>query len=257
MPHRCFITEGCGGLIDERWCTEHYAEVLRRLPPRLAEKDLERPELLLHRDKKIDVYFAPLDHVDADVKVLLVGLSPSRTQLHLALTVVADGLRAGVGPDECLAEVDLTECYAATTRANLVSMTDGIGLHTALGIDSCATLFEDGSDLLSTTHAISHAVFVRVPGRPGRNYAGTPPLERHPLLSAFATQVLAASARLAPDALLVPLGNAATAATRMAGLDPRRVVEGFPHPSGANGHRLADFTDRQDAMTATVSRWFG
>jgi hypothetical protein len=43
----------------------------------------------------------------------------------------------------------------------------------------------------------------------------------------------------------------------MAGLAPRRVVDGFPHPSGANGHRLADFKDRQGAMRATVSRWIG
>lgn len=257
MPHRCFITEGRGGLIDGRWCTEHYAEVLCRLPPGLAEKDLERPELLLHSDKKIDVYFAPLDHVAASAKVLLVGLSPSRAQMHTALTVVTEHLRAGEGPEESLAAVDITAGYAATTRANLVSMTDGIGLHSALGLESCATLFGRGSGLLSATHAIAHAVFVRTPGRPGRNYAGTPPLDRHPLLSAFATQVLAANARLAPDALVVPLGNAATVATRLAGLDPRRVVAGFPHPSGANGHRLADFTSRQVEMRATVSRWFG
>jgi hypothetical protein len=257
VPHTCFITKGCGGLIDERWCTEHYAETLAQLPPGLPEKDLERPELLLHRDKKIDVYFAPLDYVNSSAKVLLVGLSPTRAHLHLAVTVVADRLRAGASPDESLAAVNTMETFATSTRANLIRMADGIGLHSALGLRSCAALFDERTDLISATYAISHAVFVRSPGRLGRNYAGAPPLEGHPLLSAIATQVLAANAAMTPGALVVPLGNVATIATRMAGLAPDRVVDGFPHPSGANGHRLTDFKDRQGAMRATVSRWFG
>lgn len=257
MPHRCFITEGCGGLIDERWCTQHYAEILSGLPPGLTERELERPELLLHRDRKIDLYFAPVDHVDPGVKVLLVNLCPTRAQLHLALTVVTEHLRAGESVEQSLAAVNTMDSYATTTRANLISMADRIGLHSALGIDSCAALFDHRTDLVSAAYAISHAVFVRTQGRPGRNYSGAPPLTGHPLLAAFATQVLAAQLAMTPDALVLPLGNAATIATRVAGVDPDRVVDGFPHPSGANGHRLADFTDRQAAMRATVSRWFG
>jgi hypothetical protein len=256
VPHRCFITEGCGGLIDGRWCTEHYAETLSRLPPGLTGKEVERPELLLHRDRKIDLYFAPLDRVDPGATVLLVSLTPTRTELHLALTVVAERLRAGAGIDESLAAVDTLAGYATATRANLISMADGIGLHSALGVRSCASLFHERPELVSVTYAIAHAVFVRTPGRPGRNYSGAPPLPGHPLLSAFATQVLAANAAMAPEALVLPLGKAATLATRMAGLDPRRVVDGFPHPSGANGHRLADFRSRQAEMRATVAGWF-
>lgn len=256
MPHRCFISEGRGGLIDERWCTEHYAETLSRLPPELSGKEVERPELLLHRDRRIDLYFAPLDRVDPGATVLLVSLSPTRAELHLALTVVADRLRAGEDVDESLAAVDTLACCATATRTNLISMADGIGLHSALGIGSCAELFHERAELVSATYAIAHAVFVRSPGRPGRNYSGAPPLHGHPLLSAFATQVLAANAAMAPEALVVPLGNAAALATRMAGLDPRRVVDGFPHPSGANGHRLADFRAREAAMRTTVARWF-
>jgi len=256
VPHRCFITEGCGGLIDRNWCTGHYAQALMGLPSGLTAKEVERPELLLHRDRKIDLYFAPFDHVDPKAKLLLVSLSPTRAQLHLALTVVSQGLRGGSDIDQCLASVDIMASYATTTRANLISMAEGIDLHSALGLRSCRALFDGRPELLSATFAIPHAVFVRTPGRPGRNYSGAPPLHGHPLLSAFAVQVLAANAAMAPAALVIPMGNPALLATRMAGLDPRRVVEGFPHPSGANGHRLADFRARRAAMRATVRAWF-
>jgi hypothetical protein len=33
-------------------------------------------------------------------------------------------------------------------------------------------------------------------------------------------------------------------------------VHGFPHPSGANGHRLRQYQQQRDELTATVRRWF-
>jgi hypothetical protein len=117
---------------------------------------------------------------------------------------------------------------------------------------SSARLFADRHDLVSTTSAICHAVFLD-----GRNYSGAPPVDRHPLLRAFARQVLDANLAMTPDALVIPLGQATRRAMALTGVDPRRVLSDFPHPSGANGHRVRQYARAREAMRQTVAAWFG
>jgi hypothetical protein len=49
---RCFMSAAAGGLIDGRWCTAHYAETLTRLPANLSPCEVDRDDLLLHRDER-------------------------------------------------------------------------------------------------------------------------------------------------------------------------------------------------------------
>lgn len=136
-------------------------------------------------------------------------------------------------------------------RSNMTVMFDGIGLHTALGLNSSAQLFTDRKDLLSGTSAVLYPVFVAE-----KNYSGSPAILRSPILRAFASQVLAAELARASDALVVPLGQAAADGVLLAGVDRRRVLDGFPHPSGANGHRAKHYLDRHEQLGADVAAWF-
>jgi len=77
------------------------------------------------------------------------------------------------------------------------------------------------------------------------------------VLTAFARQVLAAALAGAPDALVVPLGKAAGLGVRLAGADPARVLDGFPHPSGSNGHRVRQYGRERDRLAAAVRAWAG
>jgi hypothetical protein len=60
--------------------------------------------------------------------------------------------------------------------------------------------------------------------------------------------------------VVIPLGRAVDAALGLlidAGvLDPRRCCLGFPHPSGANGHRISQFDQVQDTLRDKLSAWF-
>jgi hypothetical protein len=103
-------------------------------------------------------------------------------------------------------------------------------------------------DLVTSTSAVCHAAFVRE----GRNHSGAPPVGRHPLLRAFARQVLAAN--LAPDALVIPLGNAATEAVRLADVNAKRVLYHFPHPSAGNGRPARKYAESRDHVIDQVSR---
>jgi hypothetical protein len=78
------------------------------------------------------------------------------------------------------------------------------------------------------------------------------------LLSALET-VLAAELAPFANALIVPCGDSVMRAIgHLKEIDLLRnhfVLEGFPHASGANGHRKRQFAERQDSMRAVVRHW--
>ncbi len=240
-----------GGLIGPDWCSAAHVDTIASLSAGLAAEDVERPELVLYRDIRITVLLTPFDDCNPAARVAFVGLPPGRHQLHLAHTTAASALRAGHGIDHAVRQAKADGAFAGRMRMNLIRMLDGIGLHQALSLPSCASLFDDRRDLATSTSAICHAVFVG----DGRNYGGTPAVARHPILAAFARQVLAANLTMAPDALIIPLGDAAGAAVDIAGVDSRRVLRGFPHPSPGNGHRKAKYAQARVSLIEQVARW--
>jgi uracil-DNA glycosylase len=198
------------------------------------------------------IIFAPFDTANPGAKVVFVGLTPGVAQLRLTLNEAAIALQEGVSLDTALDRAKQVGAFAGAMRTNLITMLDGIDLPSALDLPDSQALFEDRRDLADSTSAICHAVLVR-----GRNYSGTPAIAQHRVLTAAARQVLAANLAVAPDALIVPLGRAAASGVMLSGVDHRRVLAGFPHPSGANGHRAAQYNSEQDRMSRTVRAWFG
>lgn len=239
-----------GGLIQPTWCSASFVDVMRQLPEDFAPADYCRPDLLLHSEGRLAVYFTPFDRVNPDAKLVLVGLTPGRAQAHLALTTAAAALRHGTNLNEALDEAHRVGSFAGAMRSNMTSMFDGSGLHTALGLDSCSRLFTDRRDLLGGTSAVLYPVFID-----GKNYSGSPTILRSPILRAFASQVLAAELDRTPNALIIPLGQAAADGVLLAGVEPGRVLDGFPHPFGANGHRAWAYLQRREQLTETVRAW--
>jgi hypothetical protein len=140
-------------------------------------------------------------------------------------------------------------------RANLVTMLDGAGLASALGLDSTARMFGSHHHLAAHVSAIDYPVFVN-----GRNYGGrSPSLTRHPVLRSLVRASLGARLAMAPDALVVPLGTAARDAVELLAadglVDPVRCLWGFPHPSGANGWRARQYSASQPALAREVALW--
>ncbi|RSN01232.1 hypothetical protein DMB42_40340 [Nonomuraea sp. WAC 01424] len=250
--HACYIGPAAGGRISSDWCSLAFEDVLRRLSPSVTAEHVTSPDLLLYKDDKLEIYFVPFDWVNVSARVMLVGLTPGRQQMHLAVRTVARALQSGKSLNNALKEADEVGSFAGSMRSNMISMLDGIGLQAALGISSTAQLFAERSDLLASTSAICHAVFIK-----GANYSGSPAVDRHPVLTAFARQVLNKNLEMVPDALIIPLGKAASKAVELTNVSPDRVLYGFPHPSGANGHRARLYTEAREAMTQRVATWTG
>jgi hypothetical protein len=239
------------------WHFERFRNALETLPPALAEEDILRPELRLFADDALSLYYAPFDYVNEHARVILMGITPGRHQFWKACIVARDALVEGRASAEVLRRVKQTASFSGPMRKNLVTMLDGIGLHKALGVDSTSDLFEDkGAQLLFSTSAVSFPVFVR-----GRNYTGSSPrLLSNVLLRRIVEEVFAVRVSRLPEALLVPLGKVAGEVAdhlaKRGKLNPARVLHGFPHPSGGNGHRVREYREHHSALTRAVATWF-
>lgn len=202
--------------------------------------------LTLHTEGALSVVWAPFDHVPVSAKLVVVGITPGATQAEKALDAFRTALRQGNDPVAASRIAKLKGSFSGAMRTNLVDMLDHIGAQQMLGVASCSAVFEPARELVHFTSALRYPVFIG-----GANYNGAPDMLKAPPLRRMVDTSLAEEARRLPDALWLPLGPKAGAAlqhlARSRLLDGRRILMGIPHPSGANGERIAYFLQRKAA----------
>jgi hypothetical protein len=236
---------------------ERYRPTLVRLAARgtLRRKDVLCDDLRVYRDDRLEVYYAPAQHMNRSARVALVGLTPGYQQMALAVRRAGELLAADRGPGVALREAKRLAAFAGAMRTNLVSMLDGLGIHRELGLRSCAALFDEALGMLHCTSALAFPVFTS-----GANYRGTSPKPlQHPVLKRMVETVLAQELSRVGEAFIVPLGKATAQAVEhlvtCGRLDHMRVLNGFPHPSGANGHRSGQFARNRPSMRRQWQRF--
>lgn len=201
-------------------------------------------KLSLVQQGSLTVAYAPFDHVPRHADLVIVGITPGRTQAINAIAAASGALRSDKSHAEASRLAKLEGSFSGPMRTNLVSMLDHIGLASALGIATCMTLFDPARERVHFTSALRYPVFVG-----DENYNGTPDMLKTPLLKSMIDACLAEEARRLSKAVWLPLGpQAARALDYLCGrglLDQARVLAGFPHPSGANAERIAYFTGRK------------
>lgn len=211
----------------------------------------------LERDGALEVYYIPFDWLRPSARIAVVGITPGWTQMRTAYVTVADALRGGATPAKALQLAKRSAAFAGTMRTNLVAMLDQLAVPGHLGLSSSSELWQPtGAHLLQSSSAVRYPVFVR-----GQDYGGSSPsLTRHPVLAKYLCQELAPELAKIPDALVIPLGKnvdralACLAAEDM--IDGARVLSGFPHPTGGNGHRVAQWEANRAWLKRNVSAWF-
>ena len=222
---------------------DRFAEIIANLPDDFAASQPLPGALHMTGDHKYEVYYAPFDHVTASARIVLVGITPGRVQAVAALEAAQRALRAGRSHQEAMALAKSTASFAGPMRRNLVDLLDHVGVADRLGIDSTAALWAGQQQLVHFTSALRYPVFEH-----GKNFAGSG-IGTSPLLAGEVGQWFAAECRALPDALFVPLGPAALWACQRqvaAGrLHTTQMLQGLPHPSGANAERIAYFLGRK------------
>ena len=157
----------------------------------------------------------------------------------------------GWRPPRLFHEIRRRMAFKGTMRTNLVRMLDRIGVADRLSLATSAALFEDASSQLHSTSALRYPVLVN-----GENYHGSPRIGGSPLLTKMVRTNLPSQLAQLPDALIVPLGKAVEEALSLVGFsDSPRLLNDFPHPSGANGHRTKQFNSAYPRLRAAVDAW--
>lgn len=209
------------------------------------------PAFLLERDGPFEVNYIPFEAVNLAARVVLVGLTPGFAQWRYAVAEAQAQLQGGATAEQTLFAAKRVGAFSGPLRPNLIALLDCIGLQRWLGLPSCGALFGQHAHLLNSTSLLRHPV-----GRDGRNYSGTPAPARHPFLRRQVTEYFAHEAAMFPDAVFIPLGPAVADGLHwLAGdgvLQPQQILDGLPHPSGANAERIAYFLGRKEKSTLST-----
>lgn len=202
-------------------------------------------EFLLDQDGSLDVRYTPFESVNAEARVVLVGLTPGFTQWRNAIAEAQLQLLGGATTDQALVGAKRTGAFSGSLRPNLVALLDSIGLQGWLGLNSCADLFGERSVLLHSTSLLVHSV-----SKDGANYSGAPRPAKHPFLREHISASFAAEASVLQNAVFIPLGPAVADGLEWLAvqgvLRRDRILAGLPHPSGANAERVAYFLGRKE-----------
>jgi len=220
---------------------EKYKGSIRNLSPTAYnENAILHDSLLLEQDGPLSVYYAPFDYTNPEARVVVVGITPGKTQMINALKEAQRQLAVGADANISLRAAKKTGAFSGSMRPNLISLLDYIGLNKWLQINSCGDLFGVASNLAQTASVLRYPVFLD-----SKNYNGTPNMLKHPLLRKYLLNYFGAEARDMSNAVFVPLGDKVAEALEFlvneGFIKSDRVLAGLPHPSGANAERIAYF----------------
>ncbi|SEN20223.1 hypothetical protein [Lihuaxuella thermophila] len=232
-----------------------YMEKIKALPDKIEKHHLLQPGFLLHKESRLEIYYAPFDYLNPKAKVVTVGITPGWNQMLLSYVQARDSLLQGLSPEETCYQAKKRASLAGSTRNNLIGMMDRLAIPQRLGLFSSRQLFESHRHLLHTTSLIRYPVFVK-----GKNYNGhSPNLWRTPLFRKYLYEEVVAELNVMPDALVLPLGRAVSDVLmhlREQGLlKAKQILFQFPHPSGANGHRNAQFARNFERLKQVAGEW--
>lgn len=209
------------------------------------KKDLLSKKLLITNSNQISIYYsAHNEMINKKADILIVGICPGFRQMEMSIRFSKQLLGKNFSDDEILKRVK-SECRLfGSTRNNLIDMLNKLELHKMLGISSSKILFDDDYGKLHTTSLIRYPVFIN-----GNNYNGnSPSLLRNQFLFNIASSSIKGEINtLANIKLILPLGKAVekflcSIYTENENIY-RKIIKGFPHPSGLNGHRMKFFKE--------------
>jgi hypothetical protein len=208
-------------------------------------------KLRIATDGKIDVFYAPFEYVNPLARIVIVGITPGRTQMLNALGEFRRQLNGGANEQTVLRAAKSTGSFSGAMRPNLVSLLDSVGLNRLLGLSSCEELFGRSAHLVQTTSALRNPVFVG-----GENYNGAPSMTRHGLLRQQLIDGFGLDAKSLPAAVFLPLGEKVAEALGFLAdrgyLRDEQILRGLPHPSGANAERIAYFLGKKARADLSV-----
>ena len=210
-------------------------------------------QLRIFADEKLEIWYSPHGDPTPSPRICILGITPGWRQVRLAYDGATKAMTAGMSRRAAARLPKPAVPFAGSMRSNLNAMLDELGLPGLLGHDRANSLF--GSGDLRTGSVLRYPVF-----RHGANYTGhTPAPLIHPALREMVDVVLTRELKEMGTIPILPLGKAVESVlsycVERGRLNAGQVLTGFPHPSGANGHRHRQFARHRDALSGRLREW--
>ncbi len=216
----------------------------------LRHTDTPDPRLRLAERGDFQVFYAPFDYVAPDARVVLVGITPGMVQARNSLDTASTLLRQGESFADAECGAKKAASFSGPMRKNLVDLLNGVGINRWLGLETAADLFGKAGHLVHFTSVLRYPVFYK-----GANYSGNPSPERIPFLLQQVEEYFFREIEQLKHAVFIPLGDVPRKmldiAVERGLLTSGRIINGLPHPSGANAERIAYFLGRKSAAACS------
>ncbi|WP_236570618.1 hypothetical protein [Paenibacillus sp. An7] len=231
--------------------SKNYLSFIRSLPikEQYSKQDLLIEDLLLAREGQLEMYYAPHnEYINPLAKIVIVGITPGWTQMERAYQAAAKSLHRGETEEEACKAAKIAARFAGSMRTNIISMLEALDLPHYFGIEKTSDLFDAKSNLLHTTSLLKYPVFVDK-----QNYNGhVPSLLKSEFLYEKVLGSFPQEISMLGNPLIIPLGKSVeTVLHRLIQqnqIKTENFLWGFPHPSGANGHRHKQFEKAKPEM---------
>ena len=233
-----------------------YQEKIKKLN-KFEKEDILKEEFELYTHNNMKIYYAPHNEIiNNKAKIFIVGITPGWTQTSIAYKTAHDGLINNLMPNLIQQNCKRNSRFAGSMRKNLIEMLDELSLNNKLHIDSCSELFEDKDYLLHTTSIIPYPVFIN-----NKNYTGSnPKIMDNEVLYSFVKKYFYNEMKKLSEALIIPLGKAVEEVLEQMIkenlMKEEQCLLGFPHPSGANGHRKNQFKKNKEKLLEIIEDYF-
>ncbi|SDN30389.1 hypothetical protein SAMN04488137_4010 [Fictibacillus solisalsi] len=238
---------------------DHYQTALRSLPvkERYRREDLLTSAFLMEKNGHLEMYYSPHNEaVNENGKIMIIGITPGWVQMELAFRTARRLLEEQKDTTEILTAAKKAAQFSGSMRTHLVQMLDELGLPSLLDLPGADALFGEERQLLHTVSIIKYPLFVN-----GKNYTGhQPPIRKSSFLMNYARDTLETDILALERPLIIPLGKAVEDVLRVfigeGKIEESQCLLGFPHPSGANGHRHRQLRERKRAMQEKLRTFF-
>ena len=234
---------------------EKYSSKIKELKS-FEKTDILNKEFELWKENNMEIYYAPHNEiVNKNAKIFIVGITPGWTQTSIAYKTAHDGLLKNLDYETIKKLCKQNSRFAGSMRKNIIAMLDELKINEYLETSSCEELFAEKDNLLHTTSVIPYPVFI---GK--KNYTGSnPKILQNKALFFYVKKYFYKEVKMIPNALYIPLGKAVEEVLEQMieenVIKKEQCLLGFPHPSGANGHRKRQFEEKKEALLNQVSRY--
>ena len=236
-----------------------YKDKIKKLPikDKYLKNEILIEDFLIDKENNIEIYYAPHnEYLNPKAKIFIVGITPGFQQMSTAISTARKWLEVSDDIEEIQYKCKSEARFSGSLRKNIISMLDEIELNRVLSLNSCEELFGDSDVLLHTISLIPYPVFVKK-----ENYTGhTPNLLKSPMLMSYVKDNFITELNKLDPVLIIPLGKSVEEVLLYLAqeglINESHILKGFPHPSGANGHRFKQFNENKESMMHQIDKYF-